>query len=56
MKGPAKPQVTVILEDAYKQNTVYRPWKDITSGQKTGKHTLPPDKSVDARHGHVAPR
>ena len=56
MKGPTTPKVTVILEDAYKQNWVYRPWKDITSGQKADKETLPAGKSVDSRYGHAVSR
>jgi len=48
--------VTVILEDAYKQNTVYRPWKDITSGQKLDKDPVPPGKSGDPRYGRAASR
>ncbi len=31
MKGPRQPGVTIILEDAYKQNTVYRPWREFDS-------------------------
>jgi hypothetical protein len=46
MKGPEQPGVTVILEDAYKQNTVYRPWKDITSSDKMREDPSLPRKSA----------
>jgi len=56
MKNPTKPGVTVILEDAYKQNTVYRPWQDITSGQGNIKHPAPHAKPGDPRIGRPASR
>ena len=56
MTVPSKPGVTVILEDAYKQNTVYRPWKDITSGEKLDKNPIPPIKPGESRYGSTATR
>jgi len=56
MKTPTKPGVTVILEDAYKQNTVYRPWQDITSGQRVDKTAIAAIKPGDPRLNRPASR
>jgi len=41
-----KPEIIVVSEDAYKQNTVYRPWPE-EAARSTAQ---PPEK------GHLRPR
>ena len=40
MRAPRKREVIVILEDAYKQNGVYRPWTE-------------PAPAPQAQHSHI---
>lgn len=37
MTGRRQAGVTIIMEDAYKQNTVYRPWRDMDPSSPQGE-------------------
>lgn len=57
MKRPNQPGITVILEDAYKQNTVYRPWADIqTADPDDDTTTREPGDSAAASRPALAER
>lgn len=56
MKGHTKPDMVVIMEDAYKQNTVYRPWKDIVAGMAAHKSTTAEEPQSAAHPGQAANR
>ena len=44
----------VISEEAYKQNTVYRPWSDIKAGISTAKAYTAPAQ-LDSRRNQSRP-
>jgi hypothetical protein len=50
MKGPTKPVVIEISEEAYKQNTVYRPWIDASTD-----HTIKADHASSSNSGNEQP-
>ncbi len=57
MKRPSQPGITVILEDAYKQNTVYRPWAEIRSADPDDDTpTREPDDGAAASRPALAER
>ena len=41
MTTDSKPVAIEISEEAYKQNTVYRPWSDIQAGTRAAKSCPP---------------
>ncbi len=44
MTTDSKPEAIEISDEAYKQNTVYRPWSDIQAGIRTAKPYSSPAK------------
>ena len=53
--GSAQHSILIeISDEAYKQNTVYRPWQDIVAGHKETKYK-PPVHNEDASTGDIPP-
>jgi hypothetical protein len=51
--GSAQHSILIeISDEAYKQNTVYRPWGDIVDGHKETKYK-PPVSNEDASAGDI---